>query len=328
MNSPSAGNNRSRAIPEVEPGGDCRTNNSFTPISRKPVLGRVEGFLFPRASDSWLAILRIGMALQIIIYCFSLRADWMDLFSLQSAGIIRRDLSEALLSANSHYIPRLGWLVNYTTYFDGTEQMAITAAWWILLTGAFFLLVGIFSRETAVVTIFLHLCAVKSTSGLTYGVDNFVSIGLFYILIAPLPDQWAADCWLRGVSPKNLHLQGFHRRTLQLHLCLIYSEMRRSRLVEWPQHLACANSTAVQFASTRDTDCSQESVSLSRDFRLPPGDWISIIHLAAKDPCVLAGGNLDDASGNRTCDGVVWFCARHDHPQSRSLRVGSTKGAR
>jgi hypothetical protein len=206
----------------VEPESDCRANNSFTSISLKPVLGRVEEFLFPRDSDSWLAILRIGIALQTTIYCFSLRADWMDLFSLQSAGIIRRDLSEALLSANSHFIPRLGWLVNFATYFGATEQTAITAAWWTLLTGAFFLLFGLFSREAAIITLFFHLCAVKSTSGLTYGVDNFVSIGLFYILIAPLPDQWAADCWLRRVSRKNLHLQGFHRRILQLHLCLIY----------------------------------------------------------------------------------------------------------
>jgi hypothetical protein len=188
----------------------------------KRVLSRAEQFLFPPDSDSWLVILRIGIALQIIIYCFSLRGDWIDLFSLQSAGVIRRDLSEALLSANSHYIPRLGWLVDFATDFGATEQIAITAAWWSLSAGAFLLLVGLFSREAAIITLFLHSCAVKSTSGLTYGVDNFVSIGLFYIAIAPLPDRWAADCWLRRVLRKNIQLQGFHRRILQLHLCLIY----------------------------------------------------------------------------------------------------------
>jgi hypothetical protein len=188
----------------------------------KLFLRRVEGFLFSPDSDSWLAILRIGIALQVIIYCFSLRADWTDLFSLQGAGVIKRDLSEAMLSANSHYIPRLGWLVDFAAYSGATEQTVITAAWWSLLAAAFLLLVGLFSREAAIITLFLHLCAVKSTSGLTYGVDNFVSIGLFYILIAPLPDGWAADCWLRSVARKNIYLQGFHRRILQLHLCLIY----------------------------------------------------------------------------------------------------------
>lgn len=183
---------------------------------------RLEKFLFPPQSDNWLSILRLGMALQVIIYCISLRVGWNDLFSLNSAGLVRRDLSEAILSADSHYIPRVGWLVDFATHFGLTEQIALTLTWWTLLATALLLLVGFFSREAAMVTLFVHLCAVKSTSGLTYGVDNFVGIGLFYVMIAPLPDRWAADCWLRGASRTDFQLQGFHRRILQLHLCLIY----------------------------------------------------------------------------------------------------------
>jgi Vitamin K-dependent gamma-carboxylase len=183
---------------------------------------RLEEFLFPADSDTWLGILRIGVGLQVIIYCLSLRTDWTDLFSLERAGLIKRDLSEAMLSAQSHYIPRLGWLVDFAAQFGLSEQAALTAAWWSLLCAAFLLLVGLFSREAAIATLFLHLCAVKSTGGLTYGVDNFTSIGLFYIMVAPLPDRWAADCWLRSAPRRNPRLQGFHRRILQLHLCLIY----------------------------------------------------------------------------------------------------------
>jgi len=183
---------------------------------------RLEEFLFPADSDTWLRILRIGVALQVIIYSLSLRVDWHDLFSLDRAGVIKRDLSEAMLSAQSHYIPRLGWLVDFASRFGVSEQTLLTLAWWSLLSAAFLLLIGLFSREAAIATVFLHLCAVKSTSGLTYGVDNFTSIGLFYIMIAPLPDRWAVDSWLRNIARKDNHLQGFHRRILQLHLCLIY----------------------------------------------------------------------------------------------------------
>jgi Vitamin K-dependent gamma-carboxylase len=183
---------------------------------------RLEEFLFPADSDTWLGILRIGVGLQVIIYCLSLRTDWTDLFSLERAGLIKRDLSEAMLSAQSHYIPRLGWLVDFASRFGVSEQTLLTLAWWSLLSAAFLLLIGLFSREAAIATVFLHLCAVKSTSGLTYGVDNFTSIGLFYIMIAPLPDRWAVDSWLRNIARKDNHLQGFHRRILQLHLCLIY----------------------------------------------------------------------------------------------------------
>ena len=183
---------------------------------------RLEEFLFLPDSDAWLGFLRVGVALQVIFYCFSLRGDWNELFAIDRAGVIKRDLAEAILSAQSHYIPRFGWLVDLVTSFGGTEQTALAIVWWSLLCAAVLLFIGLFSRETAIAALFLHLCAVKSSSGLTYGVDNFTSIGLFYLMIAPLPDRWAADRWLRGVPGKAAQWQGFNRRILQLHLCLIY----------------------------------------------------------------------------------------------------------
>lgn len=183
---------------------------------------RLEEWLFLPRSDTWLAFLRTGVALQVIIYCFSLRRDWNDLFSIDRAGVIKRDLAEAILSAQSHYIPRFGWLVELVTSLGGAEQTALAILWWSLLCSAGLLLIGLFTREAALAALFFHMCAVKSSSGLTYGVDNFTSIGLFYIMIAPLPDRWAADRWLRSVPAKHLQWQGFHRRILQLHLCLIY----------------------------------------------------------------------------------------------------------
>ena len=183
---------------------------------------RLEEFLFLPESDTWLGFLRVGVALQVIFYCFSLHGDWNELFAINRAGVIKRDLAEAILSAQSHYIPRFGWLVDLVTCFGATEQTALAIVWWSLLCAAGLLFIGLFSRETAIAALFLHLCAVKSSSGLTYGVDNFTSIGLFYLMIAPLPDRWAADRWLRGVPGKAAQWQGFNRRILQLHLCLIY----------------------------------------------------------------------------------------------------------
>ncbi len=183
---------------------------------------RVEEFLFSPQSDTWLGFLRISVALQVIFYCLSLRKDWVDLFAIARAGVIKRDLAEAILSAQSHYIPRVGWMVDFFTALGCSEQAALAIGWWSLLGVAVLLLCGLFSREAAIVTLFLHLCAVKSSSGLTYGVDNFTSIALFYLVIAPLPDRWSADRWLRRVPARDAHWFGFSRRVLQLHLCLIY----------------------------------------------------------------------------------------------------------
>ena len=189
---------------------------------RRRATQRLEDFFYSPGSDTWFAFLRVGVALQVIIYCFSLRRDWLDLFAIDRAGVIKRDLAEAILSSQSHYIPRVGWLIELCTRLGATEQSALTMVWWSLLCAAGLLLAGLFSREAACAALFLHLCAVKSSSGLTYGVDNFTSIGLFYLMIAPLPDRWAADHWWRMVPGKDASWQGFSRRILQLHLCLIY----------------------------------------------------------------------------------------------------------
>ena len=57
---------------------------------------------------------------------------------------------------------------------------------------------------------------------MSYGMDNFMTIGLFYLMLSPLPDRFSLDWRLRNLRPKNPQLLGFWRRVLQLHLCVIY----------------------------------------------------------------------------------------------------------
>ena len=92
---------------------------------------RLEKFLFFPESDTWLGFLPLSVALQVIFYCLSLRKDWGDLFTLNQAGMIKRDLSEAILSAQSRYIPRFGWLVDLFISLGCSEQTAVAIGWWI-----------------------------------------------------------------------------------------------------------------------------------------------------------------------------------------------------
>ena len=102
--------------------------------------------------------------------------------------------------------------------------------------GGLLLLAGLFCRPAALVAWFLYLCSVKSGELFSYGVDNFTTIGLFYVLIAPLPDPFALDQKLRKKRMTDLERMGFHRRVLQLHLCVVYffgaSPSHWRRLVE------------------------------------------------------------------------------------------------
>ncbi len=181
------------------------------------VTTRVPELLFPVETDSWLTVLRLGLGLQVTLYALSLRTDWAYLFS----GTARK-VAEALLSLQGHFIPSLGWFVALAARLDVPEETVLLLAWLGLFVSGCALLFGVGCRFSAIAAWFLHLCAAKSGGFLSYGMDNFMTIGLFYLMLSPLPDRLSLDWRLRDLRPKNPELLGFWRRVLQLHLCIIY----------------------------------------------------------------------------------------------------------
>jgi len=178
---------------------------------------RLLGFLFPDGADQWLAILRVGLGFQVTFYSLSLRNDWNYLLS----GTTRK-LAEALVSLESHFIPRLGWPLALAAQVGLPEETVIFLAWVCLLTAGCGLLVGFASRVSAILAWFFQLCAAKSGGFASYGVDNFMTIGLFYLMLSPLPDRYSVDWRLRKSRSRDPQLLGFWRRVIQLHLCVIY----------------------------------------------------------------------------------------------------------
>jgi hypothetical protein len=183
---------------------------------------RISQFVFPTESDTWLAILRFGLGLQVMLYALSLQNDWNYLFAGAGNGFIGRNLGEAILSQESPFIPKLGWLVTLGAHFDLPEATVLSVAWSSLLGVGLCLLAGLFCRSAAILAWFLHLCAAKSGGVLSYGADNFMTIGLFYLMLSPLPDRYSLDWRLRKSQLNDPQLLGFWRRVLQLHLCFIY----------------------------------------------------------------------------------------------------------
>jgi Vitamin K-dependent gamma-carboxylase len=183
---------------------------------------RLVAFLFPGASDAWLAILRIGLGLQMVLVCLSLRRDWSHLFARSGGVWINRDLLEVLLAAQAPFVPRFGWLLSLGDQFGINEQTVLSATWICSLVAASGLLVGFCSRTCAILAWFFQQCAVNSGGLLSYGMDNFTTIGLFYLMLAPFPDRYCFDRYIWKSQIKDRHLHGFFQRALQLQLCIIY----------------------------------------------------------------------------------------------------------
>jgi Vitamin K-dependent gamma-carboxylase len=183
---------------------------------------RLMSFLLPADTDKWLAFLRIGLGLQVAVYALFLRSDWQYLFASTGKGLVSRELGDAITSFDSPLIPKLGWLVALGGRIGIGEETVLSVAWACLLCMGLLLLVGLFCRPAAIIAWFLHLCAAESGGLLAYGADNFMTMGLFYLMLSPLPDRYSLDHRLVKTQPKDPQLLGFWRRVLQLHLCFVY----------------------------------------------------------------------------------------------------------
>ena len=183
---------------------------------------RLQAFLFPPETDKWLTVFRIGLGLQVVVYALFLKSDWHYLFASTGKGLVSRQLGEAITAFDSPLIPKLGWLVTLGGYAHIGEEAVLSVAWACLLCMGLLLLLGLFCRPAAIIAWFLHLCAAESGGLFAYGADNFMTMGLFYLMLSPLPDHYSFDQWLVKTKPKDPQLLGFWRRVLQVHLCFVY----------------------------------------------------------------------------------------------------------
>ena len=195
----------------------------------------VARILFPTESDQWLSVLRVGLGLQVALYAVLARRDWLELFGSHGYGLLNRKLTEDVLSVQSPFAPKLGWLISVANHLRIDETITLWFVWLCLFVVGGCLILGIFSRSAAVIAWLLHLCTVKSEEFLTYGVDNFTTIGLFYLMLSPLPDQLSLDWRWRNLRSHDRDFLGFFRRALQVHLCINYffGGIMKSLGVEW-----------------------------------------------------------------------------------------------
>src|SRR5437870_2613757 len=159
--------------------------SATTPILRTK-FGRawsrqLRAFLFQSDSGEWLSILRIGLGLEVTLYASSLWADWGRMFAGSSTGFLNREFTEAVLSIQSPLVPRIGWFVWMGERAGLSELTTLMIVWLLLFAAGCFLVVGLCCRTAAIAAWLIHLCSAKTGGYLAYGMDNFLTIGLFYL---------------------------------------------------------------------------------------------------------------------------------------------------
>ena len=121
--------------------------------------------------------------------------------------------------------------------------------WGILLLSGALLVMGLFCRPAAITAWLLHLACVKS-SEVFYGMDMFLTIGLFYLMLAPLPDSHSLENRIWKSQTRDSRIVGFFRRVSAVapvrHLFFQRpGEMSGKRLVEWGECLGRSDPSAL-----------------------------------------------------------------------------------
>ena len=137
-----------------------------------------------------------------------------------------------------------------------------------------------------------------------------MTMGLFYLMLSPLPDRYSLDSRLVKTKAKDPRLLGFWRRVLQMHLCLVYLFGGLAKLLGsgwW-------NGANLWRSLTRPPfNLISPDVLIRFKYPLPVlGISICLIetrlhgfHLDQEDPIRLAALHSGDACSHRTDDGHV-----------------------
>jgi hypothetical protein len=211
---------------------------------------RILQFLFPAESDTWLAVLRLGLGLQVMLYTLSLQDDWSYLLTGTGTGLIGRKLGEAMLSLESPFVPRLGWLVTFGAYFGISEETVLSIAWicWSRLWLAHRLSLPL-SRDTSVVP--SSLCDYKRRCALLWSGQLYDDRTVLFDVVAASRSVLTRSAMATLAAERSTIARLFSTRVAGSSVSYLFfqwpDEMFGERLVGWIEYLARIDQPALQY---------------------------------------------------------------------------------
>lgn len=173
-------------------------------------------FFADRYDANPMTALRIGTGMILLLQFLVLKPDLMAF--IQNNGIVRQDLStirQLPFQLNSYKI------VNYmTAHFHLSEFKSLQILGTAYIACTVCVILGLFTRISSVILTLLHIAFVASGHFFSYGVDYFLSILLFYIVIFPVNRELSLDKYLFRLRKPVIYTP--YVRVLQMHIGLVY----------------------------------------------------------------------------------------------------------
>jgi hypothetical protein len=198
----------SGAAEEQRPGGDAL---------RTRIRAAAIRFFCEPQSPAPLGVFRLLLAGFALFQAILWHSDWSAFF--EPDAWVQWEISRALgLEWQLHMMHVAAFL----RYFGVAPDQSVTIFYWAYLTFLVALLAGWHTRIAAFLVCLSHYVMMNTISIFVYGVDIFLQIALFYLLVMPVAKAYSLDVWQGRVSPEPSWGVTLSRRVLQIHLCLAY----------------------------------------------------------------------------------------------------------
>jgi uncharacterized membrane protein YphA (DoxX/SURF4 family) len=166
------------------------------------------------SEKNFLSFFRISVSLIAIIDLLSMYSDIPLLFSTSKTV-----LPQELMYLTSEYFTNLHFFYNYLVR-NNLDSLFYSSALWLYLIALVFLLIGLFSRFSAIFALLFQLIIFKSFAVFNYGYDNFLTMSLFYCVIFPVGKYYSLSSKIFIAKTKNSIFN--YQRVIQIHLCMVY----------------------------------------------------------------------------------------------------------
>ncbi|MCB0852215.1 MAG: hypothetical protein KDD63_08345 [Bacteroidetes bacterium] len=177
-----------------------------------------------------LGLFRILMSGFVLIQAAFWYPDWHAF--LGEEGWIQWEISRALNMDWHIHIQQIHLILQHIGF---TASQTVEVFFWVYVICALGLLIGWYTRIWAILTWVCHYILMSSIPTFVYGVDIFLQIGLFYIMIMPVAKAWSVDLLQGRVSGEPTWGVTLSLRVLQIHLCLAYlsAGYEKMRAADW-----------------------------------------------------------------------------------------------
>jgi hypothetical protein len=166
----------------------------------------------------WMVCLRCGIALISFAHFMALQPDFDNIFSANA--FVPPDIANA---TRDFLIPSIYSLHKSVQGIIPVSYEATLLFFRILYPVTLLtLLVGLFTRPVAILSLALHLLITNSMEYYSYGVDLFTSIALFYCCLFPVGSLFSLDALWFKKTPPAAHRVSKCLKLLQTHVCIMY----------------------------------------------------------------------------------------------------------